>query len=599
MRRQKSYLALTSRVLRGLLAPATVLWFGAANVTAQVDNRVRPTNQAMDGRVLDANMQVGSGGYNQPSFNPYRFDYGVRANEYITGNVSGLGRFQGDSPIIANNAFRLDLPSAGLAPFRAQSVSLPEVTSGMLRFGPGSYYDPQQISTDAGSIRSGLNAPGSSMLVNPYRPPQSPFERDALSQFKAPDPTDTRLHMPNTLTPGIRQVPMTPAAPGRAEDSAVNTASRYLNAGTSSIFGAPTTANASTNDLAGRATPSLGLDAYGRPQTPWQTGDDRGGISLAGADSRVASDSPIDARSPFITPKAEFEWPAQKPEGYDPAEALAGTVHAPGATELTPGITSTALIGGDRYLDLAAAVQAAQSAGLTRIGFVGREKDSVRREAEIGASRETGGADSVATAETPKEDGAPADPSLAVSELAIAAKWAAQTLDDPVRTFVGRYGGRVNEYMLSAEVALHAGRYYDAARYYELASTIDPDNPLPHLGRGHALAVAGDYLTSVLAIESGIMRFPQIAAFRLDLPALVGRRDAFDVRRADLERRLESSEDYQLRFLLGYLELYSGLEERGLRNLERAAAAAPEGSPIWVFPDLLTGRRVIPPLRTP
>ncbi len=581
----------------GLLAPATLIWLCATNVMAQVDNRVRPTNQAMDGRVLDANMQVGSGGYNQPSYNPYRFDYGVRANEIITGNVSGLGRFQSDSPIIANNAFRIDLPSAGLAPFRAQSVSLPEVTSGLLRFGPGSYYDPQQISADAGSIRSGLNAPGSSMLVSPYRPPQAPFERDALTQFKAPDPADTRLHMPNTLTPGIRQVPMTPAAPGRADDNAIHTTSRYLNAGTSSIFGAPTAGNVGTSDPGVRATSSLGYDAYGRPLTPQQPLDDRGGISLAGVDPRVASDTPIDARSPFITPKAEFEWPTQRPEAYDPSEALAGTVHAPGATELTPGITSTALIGGDRFLDLAAAVEAAQAAGLTRIGFVDREQDSARRDTEIDASRRPGDADSTAPKDTPTDEGAPADPNLAVSELAIAAKWAVQTLDDPVRTFVGRYGGRVNEYMHSAEEALHAGRYYDAARYYELASTIDPDNPLPHLGRGHALAVAGDYLTSVLAIESGIMRFPQIAAFRLDLPALVGRRDAFDIRRADLERRLESSEDYQLRFLLGYLELYSGLEDRGLRNLERAATVAPEGSPIWVFPDLLTGRRAIPPLR--
>jgi len=58
-------------------------------------------------------------------------------------------------------------------------------------------------------------------------------------------------------------------------------------------------------------------------------------------------------------------------------------------------------------------------------------------------------------------------------------------------------------------------------------------------------------MSAALSLQQGIARFPQIAAFRLDLPALAG--SVYDVRRADLERRLANSDQYELRFLLGYM----------------------------------------------
>ena len=48
-----------------------------------------------------------------------------------------------------------------------------------------------------------------------------------------------------------------------------------------------------------------------------------------------------------------------------------------------------------------------------------------------------------------------------------------------------------------------------------------------------------------------------------------------DRRRADLERRLETKDDYRLRFLLGYAEYSTGLQKLGLADMSKAAAAAP------------------------
>ena len=178
-----------------------------------------------------------------------------------------------------------------------------------------------------------------------------------------------------------------------------------------------------------------------------------------------------------------------------------------------------------------------------------------------------------------------------------AIRWADTGLDNPIQSFAGKYESQLNSYMTAAEDYLKRGEYYNAAAQYEIAYTIDPSNPLPLMGRGHALAAAGDYMSAVSSIERGIARFPQIAAFKIDLLTIAGRVDAFDIRRADLEHRLETNEDYRLRFLLGYIELYSGQEERGLRNLEAASKAAPADGIIAKFPDLLTGRIELPPIR--
>ncbi|MEM9110637.1 MAG: hypothetical protein AAGC72_11495 [Planctomycetota bacterium] len=74
--------------------------------------------QVQDGNALDANQQVGSGGFNQAA---QRVDYRAR-NLLITGNVGGGRAFRGDVGYAADGAFTGELGSDTLFNFRRDSV---------------------------------------------------------------------------------------------------------------------------------------------------------------------------------------------------------------------------------------------------------------------------------------------------------------------------------------------------------------------------------------------------------------------------------------------------------------------------------------------
>ncbi len=195
------------------------------------------------------------------------------------------------------------------------------------------------------------------------------------------------------------------------------------------------------------------------------------------------------------------------------------------------------------------------------------------------------------------------DPSLPEHMRALAAldarDFLQRVLGTPMRTFAGEGPSPVNEALREAEALMAEGRYFDAARRYERAQVFDPLNPLPAIGRGHALLAAGNYNTAALSLTVGLERFPELARFAVDLSALMGGGEVIDIRRSDLIRQLEHREDPRLRFLLGYLEFHSGQRERGLENLRKAAAQAEPGSLIRRYPEMLTGQGVLPPPKLP
>jgi hypothetical protein len=172
-----------------------------------------------------------------------------------------------------------------------------------------------------------------------------------------------------------------------------------------------------------------------------------------------------------------------------------------------------------------------------------------------------------------------------------------QMLSTPLKSLVGGSSDAVNDQMLKAESLMEIGHYREAADRYQTASMMDRVNPLPLIGRGHALLAAGDYRTAAFSILQGLQRFPDVARFRFDLQALMGGGEIIDIRRADIMKRLEQREVPELRFLLGYLEYHSGDTQRGLENLERAAED-PRASAIMArYPALLKGESAAPPPR--
>jgi hypothetical protein len=540
------------------LAGAVAL--GPRALLGQVDHRVNRGNTDTSGYALDRNAQAGSGGFNLTRPGLTGFDSGSTANAVITGNVTGLGGFKGFSPIPQSNAFRTDLPSTGLSGFFGRGVGPTDLRSNRVPT-QTYFFDPARTVPDSGQIRQGQNVPGVSRLTNTNLPPVAPATVTPLRPLPSVrDPADQRMQFnskPAEL--GITQTQtIKPPRPMPADAVAPS----FSDAARSAIFGAA---------MPGREP------ARGAP-----------GIDARLDNVRVGQkwselNQPPEAKT--LPPKRGEEKPgtaaregveagglAAKQVGPQPAEQRAA---GPGPTMLPLDGQAPSNLGGDRYADLYSAVRAADQVGVNQFGWqtIPQEKRDTR----------------------PPDQGPPiARAGEEMAKLATAAKWARDVLEDPVTTFVGKYENDLNRYMAAGEGALKSGDYYRAARLFDLARLVDPVNPLPQLNRGLALAAAGDYVSSVAALEEGIRRFPQIAAFKLDLIAMVGNRDVFDVRRADLENRLAVREQYDLRFLLGYLEFYSGLPDDGLKNLRKAASAAPAGSPIASFASLLTGEQPMP-----
>ncbi|MBU0617649.1 MAG: hypothetical protein KKI02_08020, partial [Planctomycetes bacterium] len=179
--------------------------------------------------------------------------------------------------------------------------------------------------------------------------------------------------------------------------------------------------------------------------------------------------------------------------------------------------------------------------------------------------------------------------------LEAAEQFLVRVFEAPLHTFVGQSATAVNDALREAETAMALGRYYDAVRHYERVRVLDPANPLPLIGKGHALLAAGEYLSAAFSLLNGLERFPELARFHVDLEALMGGGEIVDIRRANLMKQLARKEDPQLRFLLGYLEVHSGLIEFGMQNLEQAARDAEPGSLIRRYPGMIRHKAWLSP----
>lgn len=176
-----------------------------------------------------------------------------------------------------------------------------------------------------------------------------------------------------------------------------------------------------------------------------------------------------------------------------------------------------------------------------------------------------------------------------------AADFLKQMLAKPLTTFVGKGATEVNNELLRAEAFMAMGEFYQAAARYDAAAGLDNANPLPLIGKAHALIAAGDYLPAAVALLRGLEMFPDAASFTIDLEALMGGVETVDIRRADILNRLRDGEDARLRFLLGYIEYHSGHRESGLANLDRAAARSIGNSILVRYADMLRRAQAVDP----
>lgn len=529
---------------------------------AQIDKRVN-TGNSTSGRLHDANPAVGSGGMNlaRPTY-----DLGGRADAIITGNVRGLGSFQGNSPLLQNNAFRGSLGSTSLSNFQRQSVGIADVLSNQT-YSPGYFYDTQRTISDITDIRRGLNQPGSSTLrTYSVTPERGGGMSESPIDLGLRDYSDRRVSMPD---PGAVQSHRSLADPRPLSMTPLY----FDQAAASSIFGPPTARSGIFEQMAERR--AARRDLIDRMANDLQK-------------SRLEDELQLRDSGYATPPPAQ---PAPANETMPPSIA---------SIQVTGDETPAAPRGSDAFAMMKGAVRTAQDAGGPLLGFGARSpKDDAAAPTNVSDATPSDDKESptrvdVSRARGRRAEGLTDKPSDAAVAAATAAKWNGVSLNDPIASFAGANADEFTRYMVDGEEALRAGQYFDAAQSFEMAGVIDRRNPLPLLARGHALAAAGNYISAVHSLTRGISLFPQIAAFKLDLPAMVGQSDVYDRRRADLEKRLAYREDRELRFLLGYLELYSGLTDAAQKNLTLAAKDAPAESAIARFPNLVFGLESIP-----
>jgi len=537
--------------------------------------------QVQLGGALDSNLQLGSSGRNTSRAALQR----LNPNLIITGNVTRGLSFQGYSPISSTTSFglgSLSLPSATLSSFRRDSVGVGEFGSATaLPASAQPFFYPSQTVLSVGHIGRGLNMPGSSVPANPYESLGKPI--DGRATVKTPQRAS---YLTKPQRPQI-PLPLSVESASRA-DSLNPLLAR------SSLFGpqpeierleelqrpvsAITVEQLSLLDQARRQLPS---DTELSSGLPWE--QDQGAL----------------AEDTYIEPLPT----APQPGLFESQITQQTTRQLAKPVSLLDLPTEE---GEDKFGDMLAAVRFAEQFTETALPVLRERLDRHLADREQARRKDEA---KRALRRRLVDDPRLQEPSLTPIERTriegeilgeYTSRWAAGVLTGPIDTFAGKKDSLLNKHLRQAEQLLVKGSYYLAAGHYDIAHAIDPDNPLPLLGKGHALLGAGEYRTSVRALLRGIARFPEIARFRLDLRRLLGTDQLLDIRRADLEGKLNQRDDHELRFLLGYIEYYSGLSRYGLNNLRRAAAEALPDSVIRRFVQLLEqSANVDPPSTRP
>jgi hypothetical protein len=505
------------------------------------------------GRLLDANPALNAGRYNYTVSRPMSPLIG--GNPFATGNMGRGLSLRSVSPIGSPTALQTTLGSGFLSSFIRDSVSVGDAASpsGGLLARP--FFDPARTAPTASYLRGFYDS--------------SPFE---------PTPFSAGTNAPGAMLP-YGSPPRQRVDSARVLEAPFEGVGAPLNMELSStIFGLEPLqlpGPLSSPFLQPRATylPDAGADQFPIDERQVDAGAAAGPLDLrVWPESRVESPlTPLDVlrqeRAIELFAERAPTPPDEGPDGVPDGIPRPGETFA---TQTTPGITplgdSSMLPGSDVFTDMQLALALLL--------------------------------DPQAEWYTEMQEAADQSPTRTVemqSRAVLAAEeFIAQVLRAPMKTFVGEGASALNDELRQAETAMDLGRYYDAVRHYERARVIDPLNPLPLIGKGHALLAAGEYVSAALHLVRGLERYPELTHFQVDLTGLMGGGEIVDIRRSDLMKLLARNEDPQLRFLLGYLEIHSGNRELGLQNLDAAARQADPGSLIRRYPDMIRRKGVLP-----
>jgi hypothetical protein len=463
--------------------------------------------QVETGNVLDANPRIGSGGINTAT----GAGSGINSQLYITGQVTGLGRFRGRVPYRAANQLGLSLPSASLEDFQRRSVGLADVLSGRSQQ-TSIYYGRTSTILSLPELAAGLALPGSSA------PRRSAARADLRHRLLADATTDyrpgtrqTRQGPPVVSPPDLGGTGQTPSPLSLGvPDIQVSLESRV---GREVLFRVPR-----ARDRVRLARELRGMDIEGTSEQ-FRVKAEVDQTIKAGVEARVPNELETEREArPSAPPQGE---PARPTEG----DASSGAAQA----ETLPPPNE------DVYVDVLRRLQ---------------RRKAEKGEAKAGADGPPGTGRTAQPGENPLVEESPQTGAILVHGLAGSGK------------------DMFNRHMAQAEERLKAGRYYDAAGRYELAAWSDSENPLARVGQGLALFAAGEPVSASLQFRRALEIFPPLMEARIDLLEMLPD-EVFERRMGLVLRRLDRYASADLAFLAAVLYHNVGRTEEARKLAKR------------------------------
>ncbi len=499
--------------------------------------------QLGNGRALDNNLRVGSGGRNDSQAPT---NLGLYQDALITGNTGGLSRFRGNIGYRAVGEFSGNLPSNDN--FRFYLNSLPAASTGGST--PAGQPLLPQANQQAIMFRTGAGATAGQITgqYTPYDSAGVPLYRNDVAGLNVSGATSGTGYggaMPLNMAP-LSQAPQQLAVGMDSSGTLLQITATPLTGLRTTQLGAaplpkdfsnvkPTDANSPDQPTPGETPlpgtvpfPTQQLQPDGTPGPDSRVGNTlpptliisaRLGGTPGSDDARLRSG---DVRSDVLDQQLFHPegWANAKPgqDVYADLLARASGVGAqqppnpaqPGNPAQPPGTPPP-----DR---LGTAVAPPKEPPKTRAEQIAEEFDKTKKAPEASP-----------TAKPPTADQLNVD--ALVSKLSYNLP--------PLTTLVGAANSPFNTAMGDAEKSMAAGKYFDAEDSYLRAMNLQPNHPLAQIGRVHAQLGAGLYVSAGFNLRQILLNNPQIIAARFTGTVLpqISRMVRIDEDLANLQKR--------------------------------------------------------------
>lgn len=553
-----------------------------------------------DGRLLDNNLRIGSGGYNEPVAPQNTLGQEIQArNSIITRNVGGLGYFHDDVDYRAPQDLRLRLPSDRLYRFRAQSAG-PTYTPGdslhqrqplLIDRGPSTM---RQYIDGGGEIGQAQTWDGSFRYRDFRHAPDAPVivgrPADDTMLGLTQDERGRALQITASPLLGVQERTVTPIEDALAghPSASMNTNPVPPNQFTQDPLAPAPQDSADVQGQPGSLSGAAAFQIQGRfdPATmglvPGIAPAPRDSLAGAGAASALGAHLQGQVTAPRLGEDASIDRQLQQLE----------------ARMFNPAGTRQAKVGDDVYLDILRQIREAHEAAQGNARPAGPADQlapapepapilddppspeeleaarNARRRAALVARGlidpdEQPDAQSLERAEQQAEDQTPR-PAGKLGEIISSI----QTRLPAVSTLAGDDQSHVNAMMRKAESEMAIGKFLDAEMSYRGVVVANPDHTMARVGLVHAQLGAGLFRSAAQELRRLFDEHPELIGVQYS-PALLPPASRLRWIRAELDRMLEKSDSPDPALLLAYMGYQLGQNEFLAYGLDTAEARAP------------------------